>query len=118
MSFTEEDFRGLVAAALDELPEEFHRLLNNVEVVVEESPPPDIAGRYRGLLLGLYQGTPLNRRSHFGVRFPDKITIYKKSIERICSTPGQVKRQVRRTVMHEIGHHFGMNERQLREAGY
>ena len=104
--------------ALDDLPEEFHRLMKNVEVVVEDFPPPHVRSRFKGLVLGLYEGVPLSRRSHFSMGMPDKISIYKRNIERVCSTDDEVKNQVRKTVMHEIGHHFGLNERQIREAGY
>lgn len=109
----------MVAEALDELPEEFHRLMKNVEVVVEDFPPRHVLSQFkRGLILGLYQGVPLNRRSHFSMGMPDKISIYKRNIERICASDDEVRQQVRKTVMHEIGHHFGLNERQIREAGY
>lgn len=111
-------FRELVAQALDELPEEFHELMRNVDVVVQEAPPPELSREFGGLLLGLYQGVPLNERSWQGMQLPDKISIYRKNILRVCSTPRQVREQVKTTVMHEIGHHFGLDEEQLRDAGY
>jgi len=118
MRLSEEVFRGLVSEALDELPDSFRDVLNNVEVVVEDFPPAHLQRRARGLILGLYQGVPLSRRSHMMMPLPDKISIYQGNIEKVCSTPAQVKNQVKKTVLHEIGHHFGMNESQLREAGY
>lgn len=118
MRLSEEVFRDLVSEALDELPDSFREVLNNVEVVVEELPPAHLQKKTRGLILGLYQGVPLNRRSHMMMPLPDKISIYQRNIEKVCSTQSQVKNQVKKTVLHEIGHHFGMNERQLREAGY
>ncbi len=111
-------FRKLVAEALDELPDAFHELMQNVEVVVEEHPPSELEDEFEGLVLGLYQGVPLNRRSVMDMQLPDKISIYRRNILRICQTPEQVREQVRQTVLHEIGHHFGMDESQLRDAGY
>jgi predicted Zn-dependent protease with MMP-like domain len=113
-----EQFRSLVGEALDQLPEQFHRMMRNVEVVVEDRPPSSVQGRFKGLILGLYQGVPLNRRSHQAMALPDKISIYKRNIEQVCSTSDEVKQQIRITVMHEIGHHFGLNEHEIREAGY
>ncbi len=118
MQLSMDEFRKLVAEALDDLPEEFHRMLSNVEVVAEDHPPPDLQRRFDGLLLGLYQGVPLNRRSVMGMQLPDKISLFRRNIQRVCRTPAEVRRQVQKTVLHEIGHHFGLNERELREAGY
>lgn len=118
MRLSEDAFRELVSEALDELPDSFREMLNNVEVTVENLPPSHLQKRARGLILGLYQGVPLNRRSHMMMPLPDKISIYQRNIERVCSTPNEVKNQVKKTVLHEIGHHFGMSEKQLREAGY
>ncbi len=117
MRFSSDRFRDLVAEALDDLPERFRQMMDNVEIVVEELPPPEIQRRFSGILLGLYQGVPLHRRSVMGFHFPDKISIYKRNIERICRTPDEVRSQVRTTLMHEIGHHFGLDERELRDAG-
>ncbi len=113
-----ERFRELVADALDELPVQFQALMQNVEVVVQEEPSPELARQFQGLLLGLYQGVPLNRRSWMGMQLPDKISIYRRNILRVCADEEQIREQVKTTVMHEIGHHFGMNERELRDAGY
>ncbi len=117
MRLSVDRFRDLVAEALDELPDRFRRVMDNVEVVVEELPPPEIQRRFSGILLGLYQGVPLDRRSVMGLHFPDKISIYKRNIESICRTSEEVRDQVKTTLMHEIGHHFGLNERELRDAG-
>jgi predicted Zn-dependent protease with MMP-like domain len=70
-------------------------------------------------LLGLYHGTPLTERGvEHHARLPDRITIYQRNIERICRTPAQIVQQVRKTVLHEVGHHFGMDESALEEMGY
>lgn len=107
-----ERFEALVAAALDGLPPDLGRLMSNVAVVV------DLDGGRPGLL-GLYQGIPLTRRttSYAGV-LPDRITIYRRAICAICHDDDQVVEQVRRTVIHEVGHHFGLGDARLRELGW
>jgi predicted Zn-dependent protease with MMP-like domain len=105
-------FEEMVADALDDLPEEFGRLMRNVAVTVEHSPGP--VG-----LLGLYQGIPLTRRtSHYAGVLPDRITIYRQAICAICRTEAEVAAQVRRTVIHEIAHHFGIDDPRLEELGW
>jgi len=87
---------------------------------VEERPPRDIQSKFgRRLLLGLYTGVPLSERSVWSsYPMPDFIAIYQKNIERICRTDREIVDQVRKTVMHEIGHYFGMEEDELRDSGY
>jgi predicted Zn-dependent protease with MMP-like domain len=71
------------------------------------------------LILGLYQGVPRKRRtSHYGLVLPDKISIYKKNIEAICSSREEIYRQIRKTLLHEIGHHFSLTDRDLRRMGW
>jgi predicted Zn-dependent protease with MMP-like domain len=107
-----ERFEAMVGEALDGLPSELGELMSNVAVVVEHGRGP------RGLL-GLYRGIPLTRRTttYAGV-LPDRITIYRRAICAICSTEDQVVDQVRRTVVHEVGHHFGIGDARLRELGW
>ena len=119
-----QEFETLVAEALDELPAQFVPYLENVEVVVEDEPSPALL-RDMGLLpgrdtlFGLYQGVPLERRGfNFGNHLPDKITIYLWPLVRACRTPDRIRREVRRTVIHEIGHHFGFDDHELRREGY
>jgi len=102
----------MVAEALDGLPEEFARLLSNVAVTVEHDGGPRN-------LLGLYRGVPLTRRttSYSGV-LPDQITIYRQAICAFCDSDEEVLEQVRRTVVHEVGHHFGIGDTRLRELGW
>ncbi len=116
------EFNELVKQALDSLPEFFHEKMSNVEVVVADWPTPaelrsvGVLSRYG--LLGLYHGIPLTKRtSNYGLVLPDKITIYRMPIERICHTPETVIVQVRRTVLHELAHHFGISDDRLRELG-
>jgi predicted Zn-dependent protease with MMP-like domain len=105
-------FEAMVTEALDGLPDELGGLMSNVAVVVEHKP-----GR-KGLL-GLYHGIPLTRRTtaYSGV-LPDRITIYRHAICAICTSDAEVVEQVRRTVVHEVGHHFGMDDARLRELGW
>jgi predicted Zn-dependent protease with MMP-like domain len=107
-----ERFEEMVGSALDGLPEEFGRLMSNVAVTVEHGAGPPG-------LLGLYQGIPLTSRTtaYAGV-LPDRITIYQRAICAICQTEQQVAVEVRRTVIHEIAHHFGIDDARLRELGW
>lgn len=110
-------FRRLVAEALDELPAEFHRRIENVQVVVQSLPSRQLKDRHSGLLLGLYHGIPLSQRSIMASgELPDMIFIFQRNIERICSSEEEIRTQVRDTVMHEIGHHFGLSEEELEDV--
>ena len=118
---TEIEFRELVAEALDSLPEDLAKLIDNVEVVVEEEPPAESLARLpRGTtLLGLYHGIPLTKRGvHYDGALPDRISIYRRPIERLARTPEGIKEQVRVTVLHEIAHHFGIDDARLHELGW
>jgi predicted Zn-dependent protease with MMP-like domain len=107
-----ERFEEMVAAALDGLPPQLGEIMRNVAVTVEHGPGP------RGLL-GLYQGVPLtSRTTQYSAVLPDRIIIYRLAICAICNTPEQVAEQVRRTVIHEVGHHFGIGDERLRELGW
>jgi predicted Zn-dependent protease with MMP-like domain len=115
-----ENFERLVADALDSLPEDIASAMDNVEVVVEEEPPPEVragAGRDHDVL-GYYHGIPLTNRSYYNNVLPDRISIYRGPITRAARTPGRIKEQVRRTVIHEIAHHFGIDDERLRELGW
>ncbi len=106
-----QDFEQLIQDALDSLPPELRGRLSNVEVVVEAEPPPGQP------LLGLYQGIPLTRRtSSYSGALPDKITIYRGPLERLYGhDPGLLSRQIRRVVLHEVAHHFGISDERLVE---
>ena len=105
------DFEAIVRAALDELPDDISRLMTNVAVTVEDEPPPGQP------LLGLYQGVPLGSRGpYYAGVMPDKITIYRVPLERISGgDPERLRAAVRRTVFHEIAHHFGISDERLVE---
>lgn len=120
--FTTEEFEQLVVEALDDLPDFFRQKLQNIEVVVSDWPTPveqqAVGLRPGQLLFGLYQGIPLTKRtSHYSLVLPDKITIYRLSIEQVCRTREQVIKQVQHTVKHEIAHHFGISDDRLRDLG-
>ena len=102
-------FERLVREALDGLPDDIGRLMTNVAVTVEDEPPP---GRN---LLGLYEGVPWGKRGPYYVgALPDKITIYRLPLERLAGgDPGRLRFAVRRTVYHEIAHHFGISDQRL-----
>jgi predicted Zn-dependent protease with MMP-like domain len=105
-------FEEMVEAALDSLPEQLGRLMSNVAVMVQHEPGPPG-------LLGLYEGIPLTSRTtgYAGV-LPDRITIYRLAICAVCETDDEVIDQVRRTVVHEVGHHFGISDARLAELGW
>jgi predicted Zn-dependent protease with MMP-like domain len=109
-----EEFEDLVAEALDEIPDELASLMDNVVIVVEDDVPP---GRER--LLGLYEGIPLTERgtTYAGV-LPDRITVYRRPTLEICDTVEDVVEEVHITVVHEIAHHFGIDDDRLHELGY
>jgi len=117
-----ERFEGLVARAVDRLPDEILARMENIDVVVEELPTSgQLAelGLKRGeTLLGLYQGVPLTRRSrHYGMVVPDKITIFQRPIEARCRYDNDIIAEIRRVVQHEIAHHFGISDARLRQLG-
>ena len=105
------DFNETVRSALDSLPQDLSTFMANVEVVVEDEPP-------RGMpLLGLYQGIPLTRRGAFySGALPDKITIFRGPLERLYGAdPDRLRREIRRVVVHEVAHHFGITDERLVE---
>ena len=116
-------FEELVEAALSELPEPFASFLEEVPVEIHQVATEKhmrAARVPRGhLLLGLYTGRPLTHRSvEDSGRMPDCIYIFQRSIEQVCESEEELVEQVRTTVLHEIGHHFGMDEDDLEERGY
>ncbi|EKT82949.1 hypothetical protein WSS_A09302 [Rhodococcus opacus M213] len=107
-----ERFEDMVIRALDSLPAGLGRVMVNVAVTVQHDAGP--AG-----LLGLYQGVPLtNRTTRYAGVLPDRITIYRLAICAICRSDAEVVEQVRRTVVHEVGHHFGVDDARLHELGW
>ncbi len=119
LSVTEPEFQALVQEALDGLPDEYAKLITNVAVVVEEEPSPEVLTDLEmdedEDLLGLYQGLSIDKESFFqtGGQLPAKISIYRGPILRLCRTRKEVVQEVRDTVVHEIGHHFGFDDDEM-----
>jgi predicted Zn-dependent protease with MMP-like domain len=115
-----EHFVKVVEEALDSLPQEFLSRIRNVAVLVEDLPPNQPvpqAGQQRKLLLGLFHGVPTTKKSVFHLPTgPDQIVLYQKNIEAVCSSEAEVREQIRLTVIHELGHYFGMDENQLKDV--
>jgi predicted Zn-dependent protease with MMP-like domain len=110
-------FEELVAKAVDDLPDEFRSGLENVDVVVQDYPNRRQLARVgRGMtLLGLYEGVPQARRTHgYGMVLPDRILIFQKPIQEMCRSEAEVEAEIGRVVRHEIAHHFGLDEDELR----
>jgi predicted Zn-dependent protease with MMP-like domain len=114
-----ENFVKVVEEALDSLPQEFRSRIRNVAVLVEDLPANQSSpqsGQQRKLLLGLFHGVPTTKKSVFHLQTgPDHIVLYQKNIEAVCSSEAEVREQIRLTVIHELGHYFGMDENQLRD---
>ena len=108
-------FEDAVGEALDSIPPELARAMNNVVVLVEQEPPADDPD-----LLGVYDGTPLTERDSWwdAGALPDRITIFQGPLERLCDTPEQLRDEIAITVVHEIAHHFGIDDDHLHELGW
>jgi len=113
----EAQFRILVEEALNDLPKEFANKLDNVIVTVDSFPSPYQLQKAKippwALLFGLYEGVPKTKRGVYYSAIPDRITIFKNAIERISNSKEEIKANVRQTVIHEIGHHFGLSDEEL-----
>ncbi len=114
-------FRRLVQRALDEIPEELAGRMDNVVVLLRNQPTAEELASLglgpRQTLLGLYVGQPLTQRGFYGETLPDRIMIYQQPIESICRTEDDIVEQVRETVLHEVAHHFGIDDARLDEIG-
>jgi len=106
-----EEFEELVADALDGIPASLGSAMENVAIMVDDQSPP-------GRLFGLYQGVPLTRRANYSASMPDRITIYMATICGACRTKEEVVALVRKTVIHEVAHHFGISDPRLDELGW
>lgn len=115
-----EEFVKVVQDVLDSLPEEFRCRIRNVAVLVEDFPSGQLSipsHKPGQLLLGLFRGVPTTKESVFNLsNGPNYVVLYQKNIEAVCSTEAELREQIRRTVIHEFGHYFGMNEAQLRDV--
>jgi len=115
-------FERLVAESLSLVPPEFRRWMDNVAIVVEDEPSEEVRREMEladdETLFGLYTGTPLTERTVDYAGLPDQITIYRLPILDEFDDPAEIRREVARTVIHEIAHHFGIGEDRLRELGW
>jgi predicted Zn-dependent protease with MMP-like domain len=117
---TPDRFEALVADALDEIPRALGEAIENVAVVVSEWPTREQLGNRSGTLLGLYEGVPLTRRDPMSYRgvLPDRITIFRGPLCARAHDEADLAARVRTTVLHEVGHYFGMTDARLRELGW
>ena len=120
---SEEEFARLVDEALASLPPEFQPYMENVSVEVRTQPDREMRESLNleedTLLLGLYQGVPLTKKSVTApIEWPERVLIFQRSVEQVCGNREEIVAQVRRTVLHEVGHHFGLSEADLRKLGY
>ncbi len=120
-------FERLVVRALDQLPVAIHVMLDNVQIVIEDAPGPEQIEQRRdsaspaddSRLLGLYEGVPLIERSGSdGFRLPDKITLFRIPLEESTNNQAELAQQVQVTVVHELAHHFGLDEDRIAELGW
>jgi predicted Zn-dependent protease with MMP-like domain len=115
-----EDFVKVAEEALDSLPREFRSRIHNVAILVEDFPPnqpPAQPGQPKRLLLGIFHGVPATKKSVFDLSLgPAHIVLYQKNIEAVCANEAEVRQQIRQTLMHELGHYFGMTEEQLKDV--
>ena len=107
-------FEELVAQALESLPQTFREKLTNVAIIVEDLPPEE--PKRAGLLLGLFHGIPRTEKSVFSSSPSDRIFLYQRNIEAVCKSEAEVRRQIRATLLHELGHYFELSEDELREV--
>jgi predicted Zn-dependent protease with MMP-like domain len=120
---TEEEFQGFIDNSFESIPGVFKEKLENLVFIVEDYPSKHdlerLGLKHREQLLGLYSGTPYTYRntSYMGT-IPDRIILFQKNIESICSSVEELKNKVREVIIHEIAHYFGMSEKEIRNAGY
>ena len=117
---TGKEFEKLVKQGVEQLPRHIRKLLENVDIVIEDWPSKSIIEKLRlpnkYALFGLYQGVPKTKRgTHYANVLPDKITLFKKPIEESAKSPEEIKNIVKRVVWHEIAHHFGLDEKRVRQ---
>jgi predicted Zn-dependent protease with MMP-like domain len=115
---TNAEFEKITTQSVKELPDFFKNKIENMVIIVSNSPSKSMEDKMGRGLLGLYEGVPLSERGYSYSGFmPDKITLFKKNIESICSNEEEVKKKILHVVMHEIAHHFGITDEELKEQG-
>ena len=117
-----ENFEEIVIETIKSLPDKFREKLENIDIVIEDKRTGYYLKNKKGsgqkLTLGLYQGLPITKRAGKRRVMPDKITIYKKSIEAVSHSKEELKKNIKRVVLHEIGHYFGLDEKKLKYLGF
>ena len=117
-----DQFERVVNEAIAELPEEFRGKLENVIVIVADRPSDELLDKMEvppgDTLFGLYEGTPLTERGFIAPLYPDRISIFQKPIEEQCETENEIKEEIKTTIVHEIAHFFGLDDKYLEELGY
>jgi len=113
-------FEKLVWEGIEAIPKKFLKKLDNVDITIQDKPTEEQIKKLKlgpgDKLFGLYEGIPQTRRGYYSWVLPDKITIFREPIEEVCSNDERIKEKVKKTVWHEIAHHFGMNEKEVRKA--
>ena len=116
----QDKFEKLVWQGIEAIPKRFLEKLDNVDIIIEDESTPEQMRKLKlsqgAKLFGLYEGVPQTKRRHYTWVMPDKITIFQKPIESVCFTDEEIKEQVKKTVWHEIAHHFGMDEERVRKV--
>lgn len=121
MEISIDEFEKLVMEVLEDLPQKFKEKFENIDFIIDEESTSPLLSKHSSrphYTLGLYHGVPMTRKSHRGQHHPDRIVIYKKSIEAVCRDRKSLERTIKRVVLHEVGHYFGISEKRLRELGY
>lgn len=123
ISVSEEDFQKYIELSLDSIPEKFKGKLDNVVFIAEDYPSfhdlERLGLKHREQLLGLYSGVPYtHRNTSYMATIPDRIILFQKNIESICHSKEELINKIKEVVIHEIAHYFGMNEKEIRNAGY
>ena len=120
MNMDKEKFEKFVRNGVSAIPKKFLEKLDNVDICIENEPNAfqmqKLKMKNNSLILGLYEGTPQIKRGNYAQTLPDKITIFKKSIEQVAKSEDEIEEIIKDTVWHEIAHHFGLNEDEVRQA--
>jgi len=115
-----EKFEELVDEGIKKIPKRFLEKLDNVDIVIEDEPTEVQVKKLKlginSKLFGLYEGVPQTKRGYYSGVLPDKITIFKKTFEEVCSSEEEIREKVGQTVWHEIAHHFGMDEERVKKV--
>lgn len=123
MKISEEEFQSIMEKAIDKIPDYFQKKLENIVFLVEQYPSDTdlsrVGLRDRSSLLGLYSGVPYTyRNTGYTGSIPDRIILFQKNIERLCNTSEQLEHKIIEVVIHEVAHYFGMDDDEIRDAGF